>query len=193
MKAQLTALFWLTVRDPSEAAVALMSRPVPRNVGWMILALGIVLNALAHFATLTLFPAPPEMNVPFLTAPFLYTTILGCGLVLLVFSFYWGGRAIGGRGRFDDVLLAIGWLQYMRFAVQLASLLLMLAMPGFALVFVLGVGLYSIWVVLNFINVIHGFNSLGKSVMLVLITMMGLTVGMTLLLSLGAATAIGMS
>ncbi|MBO6897312.1 MAG: YIP1 family protein [Shimia sp.] len=193
MKAQLTALFWLTVRDPSEAAVALMSRPVPRNVGWMILALGIVLNALAHFTTLTLFPTPPEMNVPFLTAPFLYTTILGCGLVLLVFSFYWGGRAIGGLGRFDDVLLAIGWLQFMRFAVQLASLLLMLAMPGFALVFVLGVGLYSIWVVLNFINVIHGFNSLGKSVMLVLITMMGLTVGMTLLLSLGAATAIGMS
>ena len=46
---------------------------------------------------------------------------------------------------------------------------------------------------MNFINVIHGFNSLGKSVMLVLITMMGLTVGMTLLLSLGAATAIGMS
>ena len=122
MKAQLTALFWLTVRDPSEAAVVLMSRPVPRNVGWMILALGIVLNALAHFATLTLFPAPAELNVPFLTAPFLYTTILGCGLVLLVFSFYWGGRAIGGRGRFDDVLLAIGWLQYMRFVVQLASI-----------------------------------------------------------------------
>ncbi len=129
MKAQLIALFWLTVRDPSEAAVALMSRPVPRNVGWMILTLGIVLNALAHFATLTLFPAPAELNVPFLTAPFLYTTILGCGLLLLVFSFYWGGRAIGGRGRFDDLLLCLGWLQYMRFAVQLASLLLMMAMP----------------------------------------------------------------
>lgn len=190
---QLKALFWLTVRDPSEAAVALMSRPVPRNVGWMILALGIVLNALAHFATLTLFPAPPELDVPFLSAPFLYTCILGGGLVILVYSFYFGGRAIGGRGRFDDILLAIGWLQYMRFTVQMLSLVLMLLMPGFALVFVLGVGLYAIWVVLSFINVVHGFNSMGKAVMLVLITMLGLTVGMTLLLSLGTATAIGMA
>ncbi len=193
MKAQLTALFWLTVREPAEAALVLMSRPVPRNVGWMILALGVVLNALAHFATLTLFPAPPELDVPMLSSPFLYTTILGSGLVILVFSFFWGGRAIGGLARFDDVLLSIGWLQYMRFAVQLISLALMLLMPGFALVFVMGVGLYSIWVVLNFINVVHGFNSLGKSVMLVLITMLGVTAGMTLILSLGAATAIGMS
>ena len=193
MREQLSALFWLTIRDPAEAALALMSRPVPRNVAWMILALGIVLNALAHFATLTLFPPPDELNIGFLTAPFLYTVILGSGLVILVFSFYWGGRAIGGRGRFDDVLLSVGWLQYMRFAVQLVSLGFILLFPGFALVFVLGAGLYAIWVVLNFINVVHEFNSLGKAVMLVLITMLGMTVGMTLLLSLGTATAVGMS
>ncbi|GAA6178723.1 hypothetical protein NBRC116594_01610 [Shimia sp. NS0008-38b] len=192
MRAQLSALLWLTIRDPAEAALVLLGIPVSRNVGWQNLALGVVLNTLAGIVMLAVFPLPAEMQAPFLNKPLLYALVFGSVFVILVFSLFWGGRAIGGRGRFEDVLLAIGWLLHVRFVVQVASLLLMLAMPGFALIFVLGVGLYSIWVSLNFINVVHGFNSLMKAVLLSVITMVGMFAGMILLLSLVTATAIGM-
>ncbi|MBO9408359.1 YIP1 family protein [Shimia sp. R9_1] len=193
MKDQLSALFWLTIRDPAEAALAIMSRPVARQIGWMILFLGILLNVFAHFLTLAIFPAPEEFATPLLNAPFLYAFAMGGGLIVLIFAFFWGGRAIGGRGRFDDLLLAMGWLQYMRFVVQMFVLILMVLLPNFALLLSLGVGLYSIWIVLHFVNVIHGIGSLGKTFVLLLFTSLGLVLGMTMLLSLTAATAIGMS
>ncbi len=193
MKEQLSALFWLTIRDPAEAALAIMSRPVARQIGWMILALGILLNVFAHFLTLAMFPAPEEFAAPLLNSPFLYAFVMGGGLIILIFAFFWGGQAIGGKGRFDDLLLALGWLQYMRFVVQLLVLILMIVLPNLALMVAMGVGLYSIWVVLHFINTIHGFGSLGKTFVLLLITSLVLVLGMTMLLSLTAATAIGMS
>ncbi|MDA5555728.1 YIP1 family protein [Shimia sp. MMG029] len=193
MKEQLGALFWLTIRDPAEAALAIMSRPVARQIGWMILTLGIILNVLAHFLTLAVFPAPADLYVPMLQTPFLYAGVMGSGLVILVYAFFWGGHAIGGRGRFDDLLLALGWLQYMRFVVQLLVLVLMVVLPGLALLVSLGVGLYSIWIVLHFVNVIHGFGSLGKTFVLLLFTSMGLVLAMSLLLSITATTSIGIS
>lgn len=193
MKEQLTALFWLTIREPAEAALVIMSRPMARQISWMILMLGVLLNVMVHFLTLTLFPAPAELSVPLLTTPFMYAAVMGGGLVAMIYAFYFGGRAIGGQGRFDDLLLALGWLQYMRFVLQMLVLVLMLLLPGLALLVSLGIGLYSIWVVMNFVNVIHGLGSLGKSFVLLLMTALGLLLALSMLLSMTAVTAIGIS
>lgn len=193
MKEQLSALFWLTIRDPAEAALVIMSRPVARQTGWMILLLGILLNVFVHFLTLALFPTPVDMFVPVLHAPFVYAAVMGGGLIVLISAFFWGGQAIGGRGRFDDLLLALGWLQYMRFVVQLLVLALMHLLPGFALMASLGVGLYSIWIVLHFVNVIHGFGSLGKTFVLLLVTSLGLVLAMSMVLSITTVSAMGIS
>ena len=187
----LRTLFLATVYRPAEAAAMLMGHGVDRATGWMILGLAVILNTLAYFLSITLFPIPPGTPVPLPVTPLMVATVLGAVTVIFVFAFYWVGRAIGGRGRFDDILLMMGWLQYMRLAVQLASLVLMLFLPGLAKLFVMAAGLYGVWVVINFLTVAHGFDGPGKAVMMLVLTMMGLTVGLSILLSVIGVAAVG--
>ncbi len=193
MKIFLLNLFSQTIRTPAQAAMLLQGQGLDRTTGWMILGLAVALNTLLYFLSLALFPVPAEMMLPLLQTPFLVATVLGSTVVVLVFVFFWAGRSLGGNAPFDDILLMVGWLQYMRLAIQLGSLVLMLFIPNLAWVFVLGTAIYGLWVVINFLNVAHGFGSLAKSVMLLLLSLVGLMVGMSLIVSLFTASAIGMS
>ncbi len=189
----LRELFGLTIRNPAEAARLLVGLRVERGIGWMILGLAVILNTLAYFLSTTLFPVPAEFTMALFTSPALVTFVLGGVVVIFVFAFYWVGRAMGGTGSFDDILLMMGWLQYMRLAVQLVSLVLMLFLPGLAQIFVMATGLYGAWVVINFLMVAHRFDTIGKAVMMLIFTLMGLTVGLSIFLSLIGVTAMGMS
>lgn len=193
MKQFLLQLFVLTIRAPAQAAAMLQGQAMDRSTGWLILGLAVALNTLIYFLSVFLFPVPAEMMLPVLQTPFLVATVLGSTVVALVFVFFWAGRSLGGSAPFDDILLMVGWLQYMRLAIQLGSLVLMLFLPNLAWIFVLGTAIYGLWVVINFLNVAHGFGSLMKSVMLLILSMVGLLVGMSLIVSLFTATAIGMS
>lgn len=193
MKAQLTQLFWMTIQNPAQAAQVLWQVQVDRATGWMILALAVTLNTLAYFASLALFPVPPEIAFPLLTKPFLVLTMLGSTSVIFVFAFYWVGRSLGGEGSFNTILLMVGWLQYMRLAIQLGSLLLMIVMPSLAQMFVLLTGLYGLWVVVNFIKIAHAYKTLERAVAVVVLSAIGLTVGLSVFVSLIAVTAFGIS
>lgn len=189
----LRQLFLLTIRDPAAAAGYLVGQELDRMTGWSILALGVVLNTLVYFLTITLFPVPTEVMLPLMTSPLMVSTVLGAVVVIFVFAFYWVGRVLGGQGAFEDILLMMGWLQFMRLAVQVISLVLMLFLPAVASLFVMAAGLYGIWIVVNFLTVAHRFDGLGKAVMVMVLTMMGLTVGLSIFLSVIGVAAMGIS
>ncbi|MCP4822042.1 MAG: YIP1 family protein, partial [Shimia sp.] len=176
-----------------QAAAVLRNISVDRSTGWMILVLAITLNTLAYFGSIALFPVPAEVAFPLLTKPFLVFAMLGTTTFLFVIGFFWVGKILEGRGGFETVLLMVGWLQFMRLAVQLASVVLMLILPGLSQIFVMASGLYGLWVVINFIKVAHEFETLGKAVAVVVFSALGLTVGLSVFLSLFAATVIGMT
>ncbi|MGX9350467.1 Yip1 family protein [Shimia sp. W99] len=193
MSAFLRQLFMLTIYNPPQAGQVLVAQQVDRAAGWLILALAVILNTLAYFLSITLFPVPAEIALPLLTSPVLVCMVLGSVTVIFVFAFYWVGRAMGGQARFEDILLMMGWLQYMRLAVQLGALVLMIFLPGLAQIFVMATGLYGAWIVLNFLKVAHGFDTMGKAVMMLVFTLVGMTVGLSLFLSLIGVTAMGFS
>ncbi|MCP4821651.1 MAG: YIP1 family protein [Shimia sp.] len=193
MKAQLIELFWMTIRDPSRAASILRQIHMDRQVSWMILLLAITLNTLTYFASIALLGVPAELAFPLLTKPYLVFLMLGITTVIFVFAFYWVGRALEGKATFDTILLMVGWLQYMRLAIQVGSLVLMLVSPGISQIFVMAAGIYGLWVVVNFLKQAHGFETLGKAVAVLIFSALGMTVGLSVLLSLCATTVIGMT
>ncbi|KPA22537.1 Yip1 domain protein [Shimia sp. SK013] len=193
MKKQLIQLFGLTIRDPAQAAQVLSNIRFDRMTGWTILALAVTLNTLVYFLSITLFPAPVEMSIPLLSQPYLVWFMLGSSTVIFVFAFYWVGHSLGGRASFDTILLMVGWLQYMRLAVQVASLVLMILSPSLAQMFVMAAGLYGVWILLNYLKEAHGFETFGKAIGVIVLSAVGLTVGLSVFLSLFTATVIGMS
>ncbi|WP_270730289.1 Yip1 family protein [Shimia sp. Alg240-R146] len=193
MKEQLIQLFGLTIRDPAQAAQVLSDVRFDRATAWTILALAVTLNTLVYFLSIVLFPVPDEMTIPLLTQPYLVWIMLGSTTVIFVFAFYWVGHSLGGRAAFDTILIMVGWLQYMRLVVQLASLVLMILSPALAQIFVMAVGLYGVWILLNFLKEAHGFDSFGKAIGVIVLSAVGLTVGLSVFLSLFTATVIGMS
>ncbi len=193
MISDLKSLMILTVRQPAQAARIIVAQKLDQNTGWMVLGLAVLLNTLAYFLSITLFPVPEGIGGEILTSPFAMAFLLGVTILIFVIAFFWVGKSIGGQGRFEDVLLMMGWLQYLRLAVQLIALVLMLVAPGVAQMFVMAAGLYGVWVVINFINVVHQFDSLGRSVTLVVLSMLALVAGMSFFLSLIGVTAMGIS
>ncbi|MEP2532531.1 YIP1 family protein [Shimia sp.] len=189
----LRQLVMLTIYRPAQAATLLAGQNMPRETSWSILALAIILNTLTYFLSTALFPVPTEIAMPLLTSPTLVCLILGSVVVMFVFAFFWVGRALGGKAAFDNILLMMAWLQYMRLIVQLIALVLMVFLPGLAQIFVMATGLYGAWIVVNFMNVAHQFNSLGKSLMMLILTLIGMTVGLTIFLSFIGVTALGIS
>ena len=187
----LKALFVQTIVAPADAARMLMGLGLRRETGWTILVLACVLNTLAYFVSTTLFPIPPEFSLPLLASPGLVLVLLFSVMVVTVFMLFWTGRALKGAAAFGDILIMIGWLQFMRLAVQVVALVLMIILPGVAGLFAMATGLYGIWILVNFVNVAHGFDALGKSFLMLVLSVLGMTMGLSVILSLIGVTAIG--
>ncbi|MGR3713736.1 MAG: Yip1 family protein [Shimia sp.] len=194
MKEQFFHLFGLTIREPAKAAEIVSNVRVDRITGWMILILAVTLNTLVYFLSTAIFPVPPEFAaLPILTQPYLFWGMLCATTVIFVFAFYWIGRALDGQASFDAILISVGWLQYMRLAVQVAALILMIVAPALSRILTMVAGLYGLWVVMNFLKVVHGFDSYGKAIGVMILSAMGLTVGFSIFLSLMTAAVLGMS
>ncbi|KTF07440.1 Cytochrome c-type protein, partial [marine sediment metagenome] len=77
------------------------------------------------------------------------------------------GRMFGGHGRFEDALLLTVWIEVMLLVVQLAQIVLSLALPGLAgILGIIAVALF-LWLTVQFTKALHGFTS-GPKVLLVM-------------------------
>lgn len=184
-------LFLDTIRAPASAAARIAQMSFARSTLWNLLALACVLNALTFGVTNVLFPIPDDIPLAMFASPVIFLLILSTVTILSVFAFYWAGRAIGGQGAFSTILLMTAWLQLMRVAIQVAALVMMLFLPALADVFVFVASIYVIYVFVHFMNVAHSFNSLGRTFMMILITMMGLVLGLSTVLALLGVAALG--
>ncbi|CUH53723.1 hypothetical protein [Shimia marina] len=189
----LSALFWLTLKDPGEAALVVMGRPMPREIGWQVLGLGVVLNTVLTFATISLFPILAQLFAPLDQAPLLFAAILMVRMSAMVAALFWGGQAVGGRAGFEELLLGFGWLQMFQAGVHVGILLLAVFSSNLASFVVLGMSLYGIWISLQFVNVLHGFGSVAKSLMLLAATMVALAIGLSFFASLLVSLFLGTS
>jgi hypothetical protein len=179
-------LLALTLRAPGAAAAILVGLNLTRAVLWQALALVTVLSVLI----VAFSPGPmPEAGPiagpgPVVLTPFAYVAVLGASLVMLVFAIYYTGAALGGTGTFPATLTLVVWLEVLATAIRVVQTVALLVSPLLGgLVSLAGLGLLF-WTLVNFVNVLHGFGSLGKALLTLLLAVVGISLGVAVILSL---------
>ncbi|HCW83422.1 MAG: YIP1 family protein [Planktotalea sp.] len=181
-----------TLSQPRDAAAEILSIRPNRSVMWSALVLAVLLNTMVY--QISLFASPPQVALPVIfSSPIIFAILIGSGLVLSIYSITYAGRFIGGRAVLDDVMALLIWLQFLRFAVQLAAFLLMPIIPGIAGLLILCATLYGMWLLLQFVDVAHGFENLLTSFFALILSGLGIVLGLAILLSLLGVQNMGLT
>jgi len=189
-------LFDLILRsftEPATAAQEVFARRFDRGTLWSALLLVSVLSVLMIALTNVLIGVPPEVEEAVIQiSPFAFAMVLGSSLVILVFALYFVGQMLGGTGHFPESLLCVIWLQVLSMALQLVQLFVMLIFPPLVgIVSLAGLGLI-LYALLHFINVLHGFDSLMKSLGTFVVSLIGIAFGLSFILTLIGVSAQGL-
>lgn len=151
---QLRDLARLSFTEPRRAGAAVIALNPPMEARWMAVVAAVLVGTLTAYL-LPLFAgqiaeAPAPLGAVGLQ---LAANLLAAVLMAQV------GRAFGGQGGFADALLLVAWLQAMMALVQMVQVLALLLLPGLAgLVLLLAVGLFF-WLLVGFVQALHGFGS----------------------------------
>lgn len=181
-----------TISQPREAAAEILSMRPERSILWSALALAVVLNTIVYQLSLVLTPPQGPLPVMF-TSPIIFAGFIGAGLILSIYSLTYAGRFIGGKANVESVMVLLIWLQFLRFAVQLAAFVLTIIVPGIAGLLVLGATLYGMYLLLHFIDVAHEFNNLFTSFGALVLSGLGIMLGLAILLSMLGVQNMGLT
>lgn len=177
------ALVRESVVEPRASARRIMDAGVPVSARWQGLALVVVLSAVLGQAATWLMPGAAGIAGG-MAGPMQSVMLQGGALLAMVFAAHHVGRMMGGRGRFEDALLLITWLQGIMVLVQLVQVVALVVLPPLAGIFsILGVALF-LWLLTNFLAELHGFESLGKVLGAVVVTAVALAFVAAILLSI---------
>jgi hypothetical protein len=175
-------LLRMTVSDPRAAMAALLRLGVARGTALQLLLLGAVLSAMTTWLALVVQPFPDAaVTALVLGNPAVFAVSSVLVALLLAFSLFRVGVALGGLGDLTGAMLLTGWLQVMMVVLQLAEIVVVLALPGVvaALASVAALGLV-IWIAVNMTAVLHRFAGVGAAVATLVgafvLTMVGLVV-----------------
>lgn len=191
---RLWGLVRLTLQSPAEGARAVINLGLSRNDLWLSLALVTVLSVLLMvLSTGTVMVLPLGVD-PLYVSPIGYGVIMGSGLVLLVFAIHYTGQALGGKGSFSESLAVVVWLEVMSLALRLVQVLVGLVSTGLAAVIALGAAVFLFWCLIRFTDEVHQFNSVGKSILTLVLALVGISVGITIILTfIGVGATQGLS
>ena len=188
------ALARLTLTNPKTAAAVVMRQNLNRAFLNEAMVLVAVLGVLLAGLSFTLAPAPQSDTVvtEMFANPLLAAVIQLALLYLSVLAVFLVGRAFGGTGSFDNTLKMMVWLQFLMVIVQGVELPLYLFAPGLAALFNFVSAIVAVWLTVNFVAFLHGFDSLMKvfagmvATTLILTFLLTLSVGMLGLIAKGA-------
>lgn len=164
----LVAMAWRTVKNPREGAAEVLALGIPREALWTILLLTVVLSIiLAQITTLIVGVGDPTGMI---MGPVATGVIQLALLILIVFAVFWVGRAMGGTGSLEESMLLVAWLQFIMICVQVIQTASLLVLPPLAgILGVLGIALF-LWLLTNFVAVLHGFRSLAQVFVMILVS-----------------------
>lgn len=177
----ISSLLRLTFRDAREGAHAVLSLGVPQSALFLMVALVAVLSALMAAIFQLLVPATVASAGP---PPGIVALTIGGVIMGTAIGLHYAGRAFGGNGRLPDAILLMVWLQVVLLLIQAVQNIVLLVAPGaVGIIFLLAFG-YTLWLMINFIDVLHGFGSRARAAVLLLLTLVGLSLGLGMLFSI---------
>lgn len=180
----LGALLRRTLNNPADGARGVIDLGLARRDLWFALLLTTILSV--FLLSLTQGPSLylPMGGEPVVVGPLTYAVILGSGLVVLVFALYFMGRILGGVGTFPATLAIIVWLEVLGLIARSAQAVASwISGSAEMIVAVLGT-VYLLWCLIRFTNELHEFNSIGKSILTLVLVFLGITFGILPILTL---------
>jgi hypothetical protein len=181
----LVAMAWRSMKNPREGATEVLSLGIPREALWPALALVVVMSILlANVTALLLAGDAAAMPVGPAATGFIQLALL----VVMVFAVFWIGRAMGGTGSFEESVLIVAWLQFIMVCLQVVQAgILVISTPIAEIFGLLGVLLF-LWLLTNFVAVLHGFSSLFQVFVMILVSAFGIAFGLSIILTLIGVT-----
>lgn len=157
---------------------------------WMLVALASIVRVLESALL-----SGPVIPLPFgdrtvLAAPLTFFVILSGGAALAVFVLHYTARMLGGSGDFAGSILTIAlteWVVVVLVGIQVVIFFTVPILLGLVTTLALIVIAMTL---LNFININHGFNSMLKALLTVVLGVVGASFGAALIITLigGAST-----
>jgi hypothetical protein len=186
------AMAWRTITNPREGAEEVLALGVPRQALWTLLMLVVVLSIiLGQITTLLLTHAAGVVMTGLLSNPLVTGIVQLVLLLATIFAIYFIGRGFGGTGRLDECILLMAWLQFIMVCIQVVQTFFMLFVPPVAsLLGIVGLVLFM-WLLTNFVAVIHGFRSLAQVFVMILVSMFALAFALSILLAIFGVAAPG--
>ncbi len=182
----LTALLRETLTDPRSAARRILAFELPIQVRWLALVLVAVVSALLFHLSLPPMEMPEgeEISVPLVFRSPLFTAFIQAAVIAVTaLVVHHVGARLGGRGRFEDGLLLVVWLQFILICLQVAQLAVGLLVPPLAEMLGIVALVLSLWLLTNFVAELHGFESLGKVFLGIMLTSFAMAVLLALVLT----------
>lgn len=173
--------FFETLSSPRQGLERVVSWNLGRANTW-ILAVVVVVGSVFLQTFLVSFQAPggaTPMMLP--SSPFLLALVFWGSLVFMVFGTHYIGRMAGGQGYFADSLTAIVWLQVVITILQFGQVVMLLISPGFAALAGMALFVYMIFLLVNFVAIVHGFRSLAMVLVGIIGSILGVAVGLSVL------------
>ncbi len=172
-----------TVQRPKEGAAEVLRIAPARGALALGFALMIVISLMMG-EVVALVLGTPEAG------PLTGQSSLTLGLMQAAFLFLavhaitYIGRLCGGTGDFDGALALMTWLQFVFLLIQLVQLFLLLTAPPLAaIVTLIAIGLFF-WLLVNFIAVLHDFESVGMVFFMTLVSFVGIVFAISLVLTI---------
>jgi hypothetical protein len=183
-----------TVSNPREGATTILSFAPERQALWLMFALVIVLSLLLRevVAVFVGVPADGPIMGPIENSFVIFGLVMAGFLYITIHAVHRIGVFFGGTGSFEESALLVIWLQFILICVQVIQIATLFVLPPLAgLVTIIAIALY-LWLLVNFIAVLHGFTSLGMVFVTTLLSAFALLFVFSLILAvlgLGVAPA----
>ena len=179
----LKALVVETVTNPAQAAKKVLALDIPTQAIWVGLALIAVLNGLYYAMLLPSLAAAGLITSELAAMPLIVTMFILFVFVGMVYLTTIGGRFLGGTGDVLRVGQVTVWLQGLRLAAQVAIAVISFVAPFLGWIASTALGLWGIWIALNFVAAAHEF-SIPKAIGALVITFFGLVLALSILTAL---------
>ncbi|SFR40702.1 hypothetical protein SAMN04488005_1543 [Yoonia tamlensis] len=178
-----------TLKEPDAAAERVFSYRFARSTLLQAVVVLSIINMIL-LAIVSLI-TPTSIDGAVHVTPLSLVILIAGSMCILAAAIAKIGRMFGGVGDLDGALTAVVWLQAVGLTLDGAQILLMLLSPliavffGFAALFALA------WCTVNFVNVLHGFNSLGKATVTLIVALIGTIIAVVILMALLGITPSG--
>ena len=183
----------LSITDPRSAARIVINMDFAREVLWIMVLLVVILTGVLTYTPLLIAGPSLETLPGIFQSPMILTIFMAANMVFLIFALFWTGKILGGSGSLDSFIAIVTWLQALLVMAQVAQTFLALFSAQLSSVFGFAFLIYWVWILIQFVSEAHGFDHWGKGDAVLVLAILGVSAGISLILSVIGVSTLGLS